>query len=376
MDRRKFLGTAITASAASVFTNVYGKNLEHIAQEPISYSNIPRWRGFNLQEKFTHKPDEWLDVAPEWGMNNEPFRKSDFEWISEFGFDYVRLPMSYKCWIKNDDWYQIREDKLKEIDLALDYGREFNLHVCINFHRAPGYTINDRVFKPKYREKKSLWDDEEALDACAFHWKLFAERYKGIPNSRLSFNLFNEPVETTEEKHDRVLRRVVNDIREIDANRLIFIDGFNFEPSHNLIDLKLAQCARGYEPLEVTHYKATWWADERRNTLPHWPMKNIEGEWLDREYLKEKLKAWKNIEKQGVGVHVGEMGCYNHTPHNITLKWLKDNLELWKEAGYGWAMWCLRGSFGIIDSGRSDIKYEKFRGHLLDRKMLNLLQEH
>ena len=36
-------------------------------------------------------------------------------------------------------------------------------------------------------------------------------------------------------------------------------------------------------------------------------------------------------------------------------------------------MWEFRGSFGIIDSGRADVDYEDFRGHKLDRKLLDLL---
>ena len=29
--------------------------------------------------------------------------------------------------------------------------------------------------------------------------------------------------------------------------------------------------------------------------------------------------------------------------------------------------------FGVVDSARADVAYESFRGHLLDRKMLQLL---
>jgi endoglucanase len=43
------------------------------------------------------------------------------------------------------------------------------------------------------------------------------------------------------------------------------------------------------------------------------------------------------------------------------------------EAGIGWALWNFRGSFGILDSGRSDAPYENFQGHQLDRRMLDLL---
>jgi endoglucanase len=53
---------------------------------------------------------------------------------------------------------------------------------------------------------------------------------------------------------------------------------------------------------------------------------------------------------------------------------VRDQLDLWKEAGWGWSLWNLYGGFGILDSGRSDVEYEEFRGHKLDREMLKLLQ--
>jgi len=36
-------------------------------------------------------------------------------------------------------------------------------------------------------------------------------------------------------------------------------------------------------------------------------------------------------------------------------------------------VWNLRGSFGWVDSGRTDVKYEDFDGHKLDREMLEML---
>jgi endoglucanase len=53
---------------------------------------------------------------------------------------------------------------------------------------------------------------------------------------------------------------------------------------------------------------------------------------------------------------------------------MRDWLDLWKEAGWGWSLWELRGGFGVLDSQRTDVEYEDFRGHKLDREMLTLLQ--
>ena len=206
---------------------------------------------------------------------------------------------------------------------------------------------------------------------------MFAERYKGIPNSRISFNLLNEPDGTIQEKHDRVIRRLVKDIREADPERLIIIDGFEFKPSFNLVELKLAQCPRGYSPGQVSHYKATWLGDTSSWKLPEWPMKRLrDGKILDKEFLEEGTKKWRELEQKGVGLHVGEWGCYNRTPHNVALAWMEDNLKIWKDAGWGWGLWCFRGSFGILDSGRADVKYENYRGQQLDTRMLALLKKY
>ena len=59
---------------------------------------------------------------------------------------------------------------------------------------------------------------------------------------------------------------------------------------------------------------------------------------------------------------------------SCALAWMRDQLDLWKEAGWGWSLWHLHGVFGILDSGRSDVQYEEFHGYKLDREMLKLLQ--
>jgi len=91
--------------------------------------------------------------------------------------------------------------------------------------------------------------------------------------------------------------------------------------------------------------------------------------------LSAALQPWKQMNRQGVGVMVGEWGAYNETPHDVVLSWMEDCLGNWREAGWGWALWNFRGAFGILDSYRSDVQYEDFHGHKLDRAMLKLLQK-
>ena len=318
---------------------------------------LPRWRGFNLLEKFNHS-------------QNAPFRESDFQWLTEWGFDFVRLPLSYRCWADVDDWLNINENVLKELDQAVEFGRKYDIHVNINFHRGPGYCVNPPA------EPLDLWSNEEALEACAFHWAYFAERYRGIPNHQVSFDLLNEPAHISEEIYVSVVERLVEAIREKDPDRLIVADGLRWgrDPVHGLGDLDIAQSTRGYDPSQISHYKASWVSGSDNWPEPTWPLKQGEDT-IDKEWLRrDRIEPWKELERKGVGVHVGEWGAFRHTPHKVALTWMRDCLELWKEAGWGWAMWNFRGSFGVLDSEREDVKYEDFRGHKLDREMLELIK--
>jgi endoglucanase len=110
---------------------------------------------------------------------------------------------------------------------------------------------------------------------------------------------------------------------------------------------------------------------------PTWPLKDDQGQTWDRDRLKrEYIDKYRPLIEKGVQIHVGEWGSFNKTPHPVTLAWMEDCLSLWKEVGWGNSMWNLRGAFGVLDSERQDVQYEDFKGHKLDRKMLDLLQKY
>lgn len=462
-----------------------------------------QWRGFNLLEKFT-------------AGRNAPFVEEDFQWIAELGFNFVRLPMDYRCYVEKDDWLKFKESALREIDQAIAFGEKHRIYVCLNLHRAPGFCINPPA------EATDLWTSEEALNAFVAHWAMFAQRYRHIPSERLSFNLLNEPTRNTRANYLKVFTRAIEAIQQADPRRLIIVDGNNVgqDPIPEFLRYSnVIQATRGYHPGTISHYKANWVRGSDQWAEPSWPpakvaghlygpakpdlrtplvlegdfkpgteialrvqqisvkakivakadgkivaertfdpqaspgewkpvksdspwtfhqpvnalefkvtlaraaravsIENVEGDWLkfseltlgppggprcriatDRAWgskqgthavaadgrlapppgvapdqtLADYLKPWLDIAAQGETVFVGEWGCFNRTPHPVALAWMKNWLERWKQARFGWALWNFRGSFGLLDSGRADVSYEDWHGHKLDREMLRLLQ--
>ena len=139
--------------------------------------------------------------------------------------------------------------------------------------------------------------------------------------------------------------------------------------------MNVAAATRGYEPFGLTHYRAEWVTGSGSWSTPTYPLRDGARLWGRDTLRQQRIDPWKALEGKGLGVIVGEFGAYNRTPHGVVLDWMRDSLQLWRDAGWGWALWNFRGPFGILDSGRSDVAYENWRGHKLDRAMLEVLRQ-
>lgn len=355
-----------------------------MASLPLNKNKLPRWKGFNLLDFFSPNPAHSRPATPE----------DYFRWMSDWGFDFVRVPMAYPYYLKFDrsrnitpeEVYQIDEQAVDRIDQLVAMAHKYKMHVSLNLHRAPGYCIN-----AGFHEPYNLWTDQAALDAFCFHWEMWAKRYKDVSTKKVSFDLLNEPSmrEDMNDQHSKrstvpgelyrkVAQAASEAIRKVNPDRLIIADGNDVGNSviPEITDLNIAQSCRGYNPGIISHYKAPWAnKDPEHLPEPKWPGQ-VGERYLSRAMLEAYYKPWIELAKQGVGVHCGECGCWNKTPHDVFLAWFGDVLDILHENKIGFAIWEFAGDFGVLDSGRTDIAYEDWHGHQLDRKMLNLLIRH
>jgi hypothetical protein len=174
-----------------------------------------------------------------------------------------------------------------------------------------------------------------------------------------------------------VVEAAKNAIHEVNPKRLIVADGnqVGTKVTPELIDLQVGQSCRGYAPGIISHYAAPWVFKDTSN-LPEvkWPGQ-VGEQYLSRAMLEEIYKPWIELKNKGIGVHCGECGCFNKTPHNVFLAWFGDVIDILTSNDIGFALWEFSGSFGILNSGRQDVAYEDWYGHKLDRKLLTLIQK-
>jgi endoglucanase len=418
VTRRSLLKSAAAFAAAAIFPSELASIARHASGIPAGQaaslkspqpSQNPSWYGFNLLEYFSTDPD-WMKYFPY--KNDGMFVEDDFRWIRGWGFNWVRLPMDYRFWTA-PDLFTINERQVEPIDRAIRLGEKYGIHVNVCLHRAPGLCILDTMDVKLTgiqvtKEKTDVFTDPRTFDAFVHQWTYFADRYKGVPSQRLSFNLVNEPIplptpseladlqkrgpvttadlfnperlERHAKDYARLAKASSDAIHTHDPQRLIVTDGYpgGGSPIPDLFSTGMLQSCHTYNPIQVTHHNCEWARGILTGSepVPTWPLKDDKGRVIcDRENLETTFKPWAGLSTQAVPIHFGEIGCYKHTPPEVVLAWFADTLEVLGELNSGWALWNFRGPFGVLDTDRTGTKFENWQGHQLDRPLLTLLQK-
>ncbi len=207
---------------------------------PATAEKLPRWRGFNLLENFS------LD------SRRKPFREEDFRLISKLGFNFVRLPMDYRLWIKDGNWEELMRRHLGR-STKPSSGTQIMAFTSRSTLPAPGYTVASPPEKPD----SGLIGKRIAFAQALGHVCPPISRH---PQARLSFNLMNEPSQVEPAAYVVVVRKLVEAIRAKTRIALSFptvCNGGNFR-CWSCAKFRIAQATGGYAPVEISHYKASW----------------------------------------------------------------------------------------------------------------------
>lgn len=152
--------------------------------------------------------------------------EDDIKWISEQGFNLIRIPIGYRTLTIDEDKelpekLTYNEPIFKVIDTLLDWCEKYGVYAIIDLQESPGGHNDYSGFKGK------LYENEDMQRLTIELWKYISSRYKNRDIVAM-YSLLAEPFDApTADERDIVYDKIVKGIRENGDDHLLVIhDGF------------------------------------------------------------------------------------------------------------------------------------------------------
>ncbi|MBS1772111.1 MAG: cellulase family glycosylhydrolase [Bacteroidetes bacterium] len=275
-----------------------------------------------------------------WGANH-------VRWQLTWGGGFPKSKADDATYQQYSDWLNSALDHMNSL---LPLCKELGMKVIIDMHTLPGgyHNNNHRLFAEK------IWQDNYINT-----WKDLAMRYKDNPTI-YGYDIANEPqdgiIKDGAVGWPTLASMAAHEIRAIDKTHYIIVEarGGNvgslagFQP----IDVPgIIYSFHMYEPHSITHQNIF----SKRRPTPYPGRVGLKYWDRDRVFsVLQQIKDWQN--KYNVPVYVGEFSCIRWAPGESAYNYLKDCIDFFEQAGWGWAYHAFReyDGWSVEHSGDKD----------------------
>ena len=176
--------------------------------------------------------DKWLE---------NHVTKADIDSLSSWGFNSVRLPMHYNLFTLPIEEESIEGENtwltkgFTIIDELLQWCEENEVYLILDLHAAPGGQGANAAISDYNSDLPSLWESDLNKNKTIALWKKLAERYKDEEWIG-GYDLLNEvnwEMENDNEELLNLYKDITTEIRAVDNNHIIFIEGNGFANDFN-----------------------------------------------------------------------------------------------------------------------------------------------
>ena len=176
--------------------------------------------------------DKWLE---------NHVTKADIDSLSSWGFNSVRLPMHYNLFTLPIEEESVEGENtwlskgFTIIDELLQWCEENEVYLILDLHAAPGGQGANAAISDYNPDLPSLWESELNKNKTIALWKKLAERYKDEEWIG-GYDLLNEvnwEMENDNEELLNLYKDITTEIRTVDNNHIIFIEGNGFANDFN-----------------------------------------------------------------------------------------------------------------------------------------------
>lgn len=262
-------------------------------------------------------------------FHNSFIRENDFRFISESGFNSVRVPFHYGLIEKSP--YRYNAGGLVYLDRALAWGKKYGLGIILDLHAAPGAQNHD--WHSDSDGNANLWKSKTNQKRVFALWEFLADRYKDN-SAVLGYDLLNETVIGDPQILTEFYQKLISVIRKVDRNHIIFAEGNRWAQDirclEDMNDDNLVISIHFYEPLELTF-----------NFVPFlkYPLKSGFKTWHKPQIKKRLEEYFQFSKKYQRPVHVGEFGVnYRQGIYGEDV-YLRDVIDSFNTFGFHWNYW-------------------------------------
>ena len=282
--------------------------------------------------------------------------ESDFEKISSWKVDHVRIPVDYNIFENSDGTY--KNDGFERIDRAFELCAKFGLNAVLDLHKTAGFSFDN------YGENESGFFDSEDLQERFYRlWEKFALRYGNRPDS-IAFELLNEVTDKEySEKWNSIAETCIKRIRAIAPHTLILVGSYWNNSAEAVKDLakpydeNVVYNFHSYDPLKFTHQGAYW-----TDMINPEDRISFEESGVTEEYFEQFFaSAIEAAKRNNTNLYCGEYGVIDKVSPEDTLKWFKCINAVFEKHGISRSAW----SYKEMDFGLSDARLDGIRDELL-----------
>jgi endoglucanase len=244
---------------------------------------------------------------------NNFITEKDVDALKRWGFNSIRLPMHFNLFTLPVDKEPVKgqntwlETGFRLTDNLLSWCRKNKMYLILDLHATPGGQGNDLPIADIDTLKPRLWESTDNQKKTIALWKKLAERYKDEEWIG-GYDLINE----TNYKMDgneplkKLFLEITSEIRKIDTNHIIFIEGNQFANDYT-----------GLTP--------PWDKNMVYSFHKYWNPTTVE---TIQKYLDIR-------DKFNVPLWMGESGENNN-------KWFSETVNLLESNNIGWSWWTIK----------------------------------
>lgn len=324
----------------------------------------------------------WLSQSNKRGEERSAYiTKADFDTIASLGFDHVRIPIDeVQMW---DSSGNKEAEAFRLLHHGIQWAIENNLRVIVDLHIIRSHYFN--------AASNPLWTNKADQDWLVEMWRQLSDELHQYPDSMLAYEILNEAVAKDPNDWNRVLARVISEIRKKEPERVIVVGSNRWQSPGTFPELRVPAddpniilSFHFYTPLALTHHEASWTPIAEYKGAVNYPgqivdtsnysalpdsavefMKNVANGYYDRKILEEQISpAIKVAQEKNLRLCCGEFGVYPTIPEDIALRWYSDLCSIFREHKIAFCHWNYKADFPVVNEKRDP-----------NRKLVSILTE-